>query len=158
MWVLLQHAWKPLMERMPCGCAPRHTREGSLKPCWRPPKALAGSLDQGLGRMERCCPHRPSGRQDMSTPQAPPTFLASYLDSMGGLAHNRCSISTGKRKVPSHSPCPFFRCPLRSSGCLGTLLPVLTGKELILVGFRSRVLQGPGRLASGSLPGEATSA
>lgn len=64
----------------------------------------------------------------MSTPQAPPTFLASYLNSMGGLAHNRCSISTGKRKVPSHSPCPFFRCPLRSSRLLGHPPPSTHGK------------------------------
>ena len=49
MWVLLQHAWKPLLERMPCGCAPRHTREGSLKAMLETPKGLGWEPGSGTG-------------------------------------------------------------------------------------------------------------
>lgn len=85
------------------GCDPKHTREGSLKAVLETPRGLGWELGSGPGPDgEMLSPPAIQEGRMYSTPQAPPTFLAFYLSSMGG-STNRCSVSTSERKVSSLS-------------------------------------------------------
>lgn len=105
-------------------------------------------------------PQALQGGRTMQHTSGSPDFPCLLPHQDGRPDPNRCSISTSKRKVFSHSPCRFFVCPLRSSRRSSTLLhmeaAVLTRKEV--VGLRSRGLQGRGLPGGGGdvLPGEAT--
>lgn len=48
MWVFRQPAWKALLENT-YGCAPKHTREGSLKVVLETPRGLGWDLASGPG-------------------------------------------------------------------------------------------------------------
>ena len=87
------------------GCAPKHTREGSLKAVLETPRGLGGELGSGPGPDgETLSPPAIQEGRMYSIPQASPAFLASsYLNSAGGPA-NRCSVGASERKGSSHSP------------------------------------------------------
>lgn len=103
------------------GCAPKDTREGALKVVLETRGGLGGELGSGPGPDgETLSPPAIQEGRMYSTPQASPAFLASYLNSAGGPA-NRCSVGASERKGSSHSPCPLFLCPLKSSRLLGHL-------------------------------------